>query len=86
MIRDGRKLSALTALSSAAPLDAGAAFGRWRQLAPRGLHRFYVVARHGWQATRAGTAPPPHECVWLCAPGPSESILASARKATQRTA
>jgi hypothetical protein len=82
VIRDGRKLSALTALSVASPLDPAAAFRRWRQLAPRDLHRFHVVAPQGWQATRAGTALPPEGCVWLCDPGPSESILARAREAT----
>lgn len=79
VIRDGRELSALTALSFASPPDPTAAFRRWRQLAPRDLHRFYVMAPHGWHAIRAGTALPPSDCVWLCDPGPSESVIASAR-------
>jgi hypothetical protein len=80
VIRDGRGLSSLTAISSGSPVDPAAAFRRWRQLAPRGLHRFCVATAHGWQALRAGTAPPPAGSVWLCDPCPSESILASARE------
>lgn len=84
VIRDGPRLSSLTAISSASPLDPVVACKRWRQLAPRDLHRLYVVALHGWQAIRAGTALPPKECLWLCDPGPSESVLASAREAMAR--
>lgn len=81
VIRDGGELSSLTAMSFEAPLDPGAAFRRWRQLAPRDLHRFYIAGQ-GWQSTRTGTALPPPGKVWLCDPAPSRSILSSAREAT----
>lgn len=81
VIRDGGKLSSLSAMSSGSPLDPEAAFRRWRQLAPRDLHRFCIVGPQGWQSARAGTVRPPQGKVWLCDPGPSKSILSSAREA-----